>query len=373
MKKIITLISLVTIIFASCNKSSYSIDGQFSDNTYDGKTVYIYHVEEDSTGTPQPVVLDSAVVKDKTFKINGTAPEEVGLGVLLVGKIEEFAMYDPTAFAPVNFVLEPGNIKFTSDANRQITLAGTPRNEEMNKVYAHTNKLNVIQKEIINSGKTGEEAMMEYQQRAEPLTKDLQTATYDFTKANMANKVGEYYFMMAAQNTFTLEQINELIQLADTAFQNKENIKNFIAAINRPIPNEGNPYADARLMDTNGNAVALSDYVGKNKCVLVDFWASWCGPCIQEMPSLVKMYNMYKPKGLEIVGISVDDDKTKWLDAIKTHKMSWVQLADASTEASEIYNVQTIPHTILIDQNGTIVAKNLRGQELENKIAEILK
>ena len=90
------------------------------------------------------------------------------------------------------------------------------------------------------------------------------------------------------------------------------------------------------------------------------------------MPGLIKTYNAYKAKGLEIVGISVDEDRQAWLNAVKTHKMTWIQLADDTKSASELYGVNTIPHTVLLDGNGVIVAKDLRGAALEAKIAEIL-
>lgn len=371
MKKITLFISILAIALVSCNKASYTLDGSFAESTYDGKTVYIYHEKEDSIGTVKREIIDSAAIKDKKFTVKGTALDEPAMGLITVGKFEDMIGYDDTAFPPVNFIIEAGTIKFSYDKSK-IELGGTPMNDQLNKIYEQISKVLTVRNEMIEAGKSGEEAEMEYHQRVEPITKDLQAITYDFTKANINNRVGEFYFK-ASLGMFTKEQINELVQMADSAFQNQQQVKTFIEAINRVIPQEGMPYQDVKLMDAQGNAIPLSDYVGKSKVVLVDFWASWCAPCIQEMPALVKLYSTYKSKGLEIVGISVDDDKTKWLDAIKTHKMNWVQLADATTEASEIYAVQSIPHTILIDGSGMIVAKNLRGKQLEDRIAELLK
>ena len=135
----------------------------------------------------------------------------------------------------------------------------------------------------------------------------------------------------------------------------------------------GSPYADVQLVDASGTPVKLSAYAGVNKCVLIDFWASWCKPCIEEIPNLKKLYATYKAKGFEIVSISEDDDKNAWLDAVNKYAMNWVQLADDQKHAGEIYALTVIPHTLLVDGNGIVVGKDLKGKELEDKIAEILK
>ena len=121
----------------------------------------------------------------------------------------------------------------------------------------------------------------------------------------------------------------------------------------------------------DGEEIELKNYAGKY--VLLDFWASWCKPCCEEMPSLKKLYRDYRAKGLEIVGISIDEDKKAWQQKVGDLGMNWIQLRDASREAVKKYVIGPIPHTVLIDPSGKIIAKDLRGQELENKIIECLK
>ena len=135
----------------------------------------------------------------------------------------------------------------------------------------------------------------------------------------------------------------------------------------------GQPFPDFTGEDLQGKQIRLSDCVKGKEYVLLDFWASWCKPCCEEMPSLKKLYRDYRAKGLEIVGISIDEDKKAWQQKVGDLGMNWIQLRDASREAVKKYVIGPIPHTVLIDPSGKIIAKDLRGQELENKIIECLK
>ena len=120
----------------------------------------------------------------------------------------------------------------------------------------------------------------------------------------------------------------------------------------------------------------LSDYVGKGKVVLIDFWASWCGPCRREMPNLVEAYKQYKDKNFEIVGVSLDRDLEAWKKGIADLNITWPQMSDLKywdCEGAKLYAVSSIPHTLLVDAEGTIVARGLHGEELQQKIAELLK
>jgi len=138
----------------------------------------------------------------------------------------------------------------------------------------------------------------------------------------------------------------------------------------------GAMYTDFSMPDPNGKVISISDYVGKNKYTLVDFWASWCGPCRAEMPTVVKAYDLYHAKGFEVVGVSLDNNKPAWVKAIDQLKMPWPQMSDIkgwACEGAALYNVKAIPANVLIDQQGKIVAKNLRGEDLLNKMAELLK
>lgn len=138
----------------------------------------------------------------------------------------------------------------------------------------------------------------------------------------------------------------------------------------------GNYAPDFDGKTPQGKLLALSDI--KAKVTIIDFWASWCGPCRRENPNVVKMYNEYHEKGLEIIGVSLDKagQENRWKQAIAKDKLTWPQVSNLQGWKDPIavqYGIRSIPATYVLDENGKIIAKNLRGKALENKIAELLK
>jgi thiol-disulfide isomerase/thioredoxin len=139
---------------------------------------------------------------------------------------------------------------------------------------------------------------------------------------------------------------------------------------------EGGLFTDFTMNDVNGKPVSVMSIITENQYTLIDFWASWCGPCRAEMPNVVEAYNNYHDKGFEVVGISLDEDQNAWVAAIDKLQMPWPQLSDLKgwqCEGAVLYKIQAIPSNLLVDQQGKIVAKNLREEALQNKLKELFK
>ena len=137
----------------------------------------------------------------------------------------------------------------------------------------------------------------------------------------------------------------------------------------------GKQFIDLEAADENGESHALSEYAGKGKWVLLDFWASWCGPCRAEMPNVKTAYRKYHDKGFEIVGFSFDEKKKAWLKAINDMDLTWIHLSDLKgwgSVAAEVYEIEGIPDNLLIDPKGKIVAHDLRGEELQQALAKYI-
>jgi thiol-disulfide isomerase/thioredoxin len=155
--------------------------------------------------------------------------------------------------------------------------------------------------------------------------------------------------------------------------------KEDVAAVTKPDNGEkaafiGQQFTDLEMADPDGKMHKISELVGEGKYVLVDFWASWCGPCRAEMPNVLEAYNKYHAKGFEVVGVSFDQKKDAWVKAVEQLKMPWLQISDLkgwNCAAAPIYKVDAIPDNILIDPQGKIIDRALRGKPLHKKLQRI--
>jgi thiol-disulfide isomerase/thioredoxin len=174
------------------------------------------------------------------------------------------------------------------------------------------------------------------------------------------------------------EKYSSLYQQMDAELMKKYPHDKFVRAVHDNIGKlmalgKGKEAPDIKLPTPEGKELALSSFRGK--VVLVDFWASWCGPCRKEMPNVVKVYNKYKEKGFEIFGVSLDQDMNKWVEAIKNDGITWPQVSDLkfwNSYVVRLYNIEGIPFTVLVDKEGKIIAKGLRGPELEKAVENAL-
>ncbi len=197
----------------------------------------------------------------------------------------------------------------------------------------------------------------------------------EFIKQHPNSLVSVYALYRDFSYRLTPEEIRADLLLLDPSLQNTV-YANVLKELVKTLEDVsvGKKAPDFALKDPEGNVVKLSDRLGKGY-LLVDFWASWCGPCRRENPNVVKTYLEYKDKGFDVFGVSLDKDKESWKKAIEKDQLTWIHGSDLlfwNSAPAKLYGIRAIPSNLLLDKNGIIVAKNLRGEELQKKLAELL-
>ncbi len=198
---------------------------------------------------------------------------------------------------------------------------------------------------------------------------------YSDSLKNVHSPLVKLYYHLVLQVPFDEAMKTTLYEEAVASGLQGDLVQSYIRSYTAELATAiGQTAPEISLPDTNGKAIALSSLRGK--IVLVDFWASWCGPCRQENPNVLRLYENYKDRGFEIYGVSLDGDKAKWTGGIQEDGIHWVHVSDLKewqSVAARAYAVTAIPSTYLIDRDGKIIAKNLRGRDLENKLREVLR
>ena len=347
---------LVLLLAVSCtDKQAFKVTGNLANDDFNGKTVYLINFKQEQIG--------SATIENKQFTLKGSCNDVSNICFIQYDKPHNSCVFFP----------EPGNIEVTFDSSMEVSIKGTPLNEKYQTFMDDANAL--VEKNIAEIEEK-KNAGQEYNELWNQFLLIFRNKIYEFVKENIQNPVGEYMFLNNFQH-LSSEHVVELVPMMSREFKAMENIQRAEKmALAETTSTEGKSFIDVKGKSLDGKEVALSDYVGKGKVVLVDFWASWCAPCIRTLPGLVSLYQKYKNKGFEIVGISLDEDQQAWASATAKHNITWPQLSNLqgwTDPASQAYGINAIPATFLIDQTGTIVGKNLHGAELEKKLSELLK
>ena len=366
MKRILFAI-FATILLAACGKDSYKIKGQI-EGVEDGTVITLSTVQFDGLAD-----LDSAVVKGGKFTITGkTDTAEVAVLTYLLDDM----------MRGCQFFLERGNIEILIDADGgHQFVGGTPNNDAFQAFYDESEVLEEEAEEIEDKIRvtlaTQGDASEFYAQMGE--LQDRFTAMLAQSIKDNANIIYGYQQLMENYSMFEPEDVMEMLEKMAPTFGSDVMFMQLTAMTQSQLATSlGHPYIDfeGALLDKKYGFDAtakLSDYVGKNKVVLLDFWASWCTPCLNEIPNLKAAYSKFKSKGFEIVSVSVDDGTDEWIQAVKANGMNWVQLwngEDMQNSAAIKYSITAIPSTFLIDSEGTIIGRNLRDKELEEALTD---
>ncbi len=369
----------IVVFFAKCtsDNANFSIKGSIE-------------------GMPQQMVYVSELGIDKIMLVDSTESDEQGNFKLKCSATEP-GLYRITFSTASNKTImlssEQGTINVTGDweALHNVKVTGSASSEELQaflkKVRNQIQTFNTFSIIIDSFKLRGNDSMVQVVQedmKTENLKFTHFIEDYADTTAYLPNALFAVQFLNPQVEK---EYILQFLPGLNERFKNKKLAKEFSAKIMRiynqqggentntstsPVP--GSPAPELTLFSPDGKQIKLTSF--KGKYVLVDFWASWCAPCRKENPNVVDAFNRFKEKNFTILGVSLDDNKEKWVEAIQKDNLTWQHVSDLKgweSVAARIYEVQSIPANFLVDPSGIIIAANLRGEDLAKKLEEVLK
>ncbi len=372
MKKLL-LLGGVLMAVASCKPAGYTVNGTVDASETGNATVYFYS----GTGA-NSAIIDSVVVTDGKFTFTSVVPDTLGL--------YSFRSKELKSLSGV-FVPEAGVITVAYTENEPVKVGGTA----LNDIYqAFADAQRGLNEEYSKAYNKYAEARQKGEEEADSLLEELRSAmdvraqkykelVKNTFEANKANVVGVTMAGIMAQDDASVAQIDsissQLTAPYSSAHKAIENARaGRVALENTSV---GKKFVDIEGPALNGEPSKLSDFAGKGDWVVVDFWASWCGPCKAAMPHLKEIYNAYNGKGLKIVGVNVwENDKADFEKAVETLELPWDMIYSAGrgsmdNVATATYGVRGIPTIMLIDPEGTIVIRTYNGQEVVEKVHEV--
>jgi thiol-disulfide isomerase/thioredoxin len=376
--QIIFIISIVLLF--SCKPSTSNSDVEYevivkADGVYDGLRAYLLKTENGRNKT----ATDTAIVFNGAFRFKGNI-KGAEMRTLTIDGVR----------GQTSFFIEPGliNVKIYKDRIHTSKVEGTYNNsvfnDYKNKYQEKIEAVEAIKTEFLNS-KQDVEVLKKLQTTGDSLRSQLKNFGYEFIETNNNSDFSLYILDgLTSQKGFDLELADSAFKTIETSIKTKNEsnqlISNRIKQKIESSPNKGKikigmQAPDFSAPNPEGKQVTLSDI--KGKVTIVDFWASWCKPCRIENPNLVKLYDKYHSKGLEIISVSLERGNQKgfWIEAIKKDQLRWYNVSNLKfwqDPIAQTYSVNSIPATFILDENGVLIAERLRGAELEAKIKNLL-
>ncbi len=363
MKKLFFLV-LVVVLFSCNQQKGFQIDVKI-----DGAQGQFLLEQR---GTEGWISVDTADVVDGVATLKGAVEYPGDYYLSVVGQRPKLVVFVENAKMEIT-----GKIDSLYNAN----VTGSKTHDEYkvinNQINEITQKYMALyqqSREAVAQGDTVKaEQLMEQVNEIYASVDKLQE---DFVKNNPASYVTPY-FLSNIQYSKEVEELDSMVSALDPKLDIVPSVirlKEQVAKLKTVAVGQTAP--DFTQNDPDGNPVKLSDIYSQNELTLVDFWASWCGPCRAENPNVVAVYNEFKDKGFGILGVSLDKSKEDWLKAIDDDKLTWAHVSDLAyweNAASQLYGINSIPSNLLLDKTGKIIAKNKRGEELRTVVSEMLK
>ena len=367
MKKI--SLAVLCLLAVACNKvkeNTYEVTVAI-DGIEDGKLAYLQKPQENAA----PVTVDTLEIKDGKFTFSGESmtPE---IHYILVDGVR----------GAMPIVLEEGKINVTAykDSIGLSKIEGTPSNNDYTSFIQGSrkiaNKMNALRNELMSASQGGDTAIVAtLQESYQSVQKQANQYEKDFVKSNPNSYMSLLIFeQLFYSNGLTEEEIPALFNTLSEEVKALERAKKVKTNIDAMLSTSiGGTAPDFSAPTPEGATLSLAQ--AKGKVTIVEFWAAWCKPCRIENPNLVATYNKYHEKGLNIIAVSLDRNGEDWKKAIADDKLTWNHVSNLmfwQDPVAKLYNVRAIPASFILDENGKIVARDLRGEELDSKIGELL-
>jgi len=384
MRKIV-LPGLLILLLAGCenkDKGSFTVSGTLQNTP--SKVVYI---EETNITSGEKIVKDSANIgTDGKFSLKVKADVEAVYNLRLQNDAPPFA----------TIINDASKINVDADFNKQFDFYNVTGSKDSKAIQDYLSKISEMQRDKFTIAfqvdsirkNNGDSALAEsLNAKQKQIANDLKTYTQQTVQ--QAQKAPFAFFVLATyqgwasnpnyrMNGFSSQELLGLLNEMVNKFPGRTDIAGVRNTVESQIPKSlwvGKDAPEISLPDTEGRTIKLSSFRGKY--VLVDFWASWCGPCRRENPNVVEAYNQFRNKNFTILGVSLDrpGQKEAWIKAIVADKLNWTHVSDLrywQSEVVPVYQVSSIPFNVLVDPEGKVIAENLRGYALEQKLREIL-